>query len=339
MNRAALFGILVTLGGLVHASALEAQEPLREASGVVRSGRWLLFASDRTPNAYFAYELQPQDLPRGNGPVLSHFMAKLDHVTRHPLFLPLAIDLEGIALLAPGRPVLVSERTHTLITRGKWLADYPDVFDEIGNRGLEGVAVRRASDTTLQIAALWEGGFLDKRRLPLELQADSVVNRSLKPLLCIHTIPADSSRWREPVNACPRGANVLELELPPAPDTMQRFRAADLIWLPDGKGFLVLLTSQNTTTAPDVLYKYKWVQRYDLEGHPVGAHEVDLCSAAIPIELRVEGTGNVEGIGWFEEGKSIIIVSDYDEGAPVAILSLAGPWPMPIVPWECPRRP
>jgi hypothetical protein len=188
-----------------------------------------------------------------------------------------------------------------LVTRGKWLADYPDVFDEIGNRGLEGVTVRRASDTTMQVAVLWEGGF-HRRRLPRELQANSVVNRSLKPFVCVHTIPSDSLRWGAPIMACSRGAGVVELNVPPAPDSAQRFRAADLVWLPDGQGLLVLLTSQNATSATKVRYKYKWLQRFDLQGNLVDG-PVELCAPVVPEALRVEGSGNVEGLGWFRGRK------------------------------------
>ena len=308
---------------------------LLEASGVVRSGNQLFFAADGTPNAYFVYDLQPSDQPRGSGPVLSSIAIDQAHLTEVPLALPLAIDLEGIALLAAGKPVLVSERTHTLLTPGRILADYPDVFDEIGNRGLEGVAVRRLSDTTLQVAALWEGGFLERRRVPRELQTDAVVNRPLKPLVCVHTIPSDSLRWSVPAAPCPRGVDVVGLNVPAAPDTAQHFRAADLIWWPDGQGFLVLLSSQNATSADTIRYKYKWLQRFDVRGNLVDG-PISLCAPVIPEALRVKRSGNVEGLGWFEEGKSVIIVNDYEEPATVAILALAGPWPTAVVPFECP---
>ena len=129
-------------------------QPLREASGVARDGNRLLFAGDGTPDTYFAYELQVADFPKPPGPVLGQFTVDSAHVTTHALGLPLAIDLEGIALVGPGRPFLVSERTRSLVSPGRILAEYPDAFDELGNRGIEGLAVRREGDSIAVVATM-----------------------------------------------------------------------------------------------------------------------------------------------------------------------------------------
>ena len=304
---------------------------LREASGIARDGDRLLFVGDGTPGVFYSYALHTSDKPTGSGPILSQFTVARDHLTVYRLGNPDALDLEGIALLRPEYPLLVSERMRALLSSDRLVAEYPASMSEVGNRGLEGIAVRQDSDSTARIAVLWEGGFLERRDVPGQLDAlPRLLETPLSPLVCVHTVPVNLQRsvTDEP---CRDRAAMIELDVPIPPDSAQRFRAPDLVWLPDGNGFLVLLSSQNATSSSRIEYKYKWLQRFDLSGRRLGG-AFNLCSV-LPDPVRAGRAGNVEGLGWYELGKSVVLVNDHREPATVVILAV-DPWPS-TTPDEC----
>jgi hypothetical protein len=298
---------------------------LVEASGLTRDRDSLVLVGDESPEAYYTYGLRPSDYPSGAGPILSFFAVDPSRLTAHRLFTPLALDLEGVALLEAGTPLMISETMRSLLTPDRLVAMYPRRLSELGNRGIEGVAVRIVSDTVAQVVVLWEGGFLERSSVLKQFDAfPGLLDTPLNPVICIHSLPLPISRMPEAVEPCRSGTDLIELQVPTPPDTLQRFRAPDLVWLPSGEGFLVLLSSQNATTAPKIEYKYKWLQRFDRSGAAVGS-PLNLC-AILPAAMKAGRSGNIEGISWFEEGKSVLLVNDFGESASVVIVAVGESW-------------
>jgi hypothetical protein len=298
-----------------------------EISGVTRDGNRLLLVSDESTHAYYAYALQPAELPHGAGPVLSSFTIEQGRLTAHRIFASAPLDLEGIALLDPSHPIMVSETLRSLLSADRVFAQYPSKLGEIGNRGIEGLAARRVSDTMVEIAVLWEGGFLERRDLARQLTTvTTLLDIALKPVICVHTVSLPTSQSSEIAHPCGADADLIELHVPLPPDppdpgeAPQRFRAPDLVWLPDGSGFLVLLASQNATTVPNPAYRYKWLQRFDRKGNAVGL-PINLCSL-LPASVRAGPSGNVEGLAWFDQGESVVLVNDFRGPSTAVILSI-----------------
>lgn len=258
--------------------------------------------------------------------MLSSFTIEPGRLTAHRILTSAPLDLEGIALL-DSHPVAVSETMRSLLSPTGVVAQYPSRLGEIGNRGIEGVATRRASDTTVEVAVLWEGGFLERRDLAMQLATvTTLLESALRPVICVHTVVLAASQSGELLHPCGPDADLIELQVPLPPDppdpeeAPQRFRAPDLVWLPGGSGFLVLLASQNPTTAARQAYRYKWLQRFDRQGNVLGP-PVNLCPL-IPSSVRAGPSGNVEGLAWFDEGESVVLVNDYRGPATVVILSM-----------------
>src|SRR5436190_1723956 len=126
-----------------------------EASGVTRKGNELLIVSDATPGAYFSVDVSAE-----SGPLIR---LPPEKVVRHELAggTPLAIDFESVDVLADGRIVALSERLRSLIGESGLVLQYDDPLSELGERGLEGLAVRALSDGVSQVAVLWEGGWIE----------------------------------------------------------------------------------------------------------------------------------------------------------------------------------
>jgi len=80
--------------------------PLQERLEWLDRGISSVFAADSTPDAYFVYDLQAADLPSGAGPILSSFTVDKAHLTMVRLGLHLETELNGIALVPLGSPVL-----------------------------------------------------------------------------------------------------------------------------------------------------------------------------------------------------------------------------------------
>src|SRR5438034_8562674 len=98
-------------------------------------------------------------LVRSGGPLIR---LPPDKVVRHELGgTPLAIDFESLDVLADGRVVALSERLRSLIGDKGLVLQYDDPLSELGERGLEGLAVRPGLDGSSEIAVLWEGGWIE----------------------------------------------------------------------------------------------------------------------------------------------------------------------------------
>ena len=152
------------------------------------------------------------------------------------------------------------------------------------------------------MAVLWEGGYPEYVHLPPPLQR-SAGRAALKPLVVVHTVGSGRQGLLVPT----RDAVELNVPLPPGEEPRaQRFRAPDLVWYrgPNREWeFIVLLSSANS--AGNREYKHHWLQRFSTEGDRLG-EPLDLDETA-PREMR--GT-NWEGLGWFEAGKSLVVVNE-----------------------------
>jgi hypothetical protein len=304
--------IALMLGGAC-LPALGQSLSVEEASGIARQGDSLLVVSDRTPGSYFRIEI-----PLPTPPAMELAADRLQRA-----LLPgaeLAVDLEGIAVLADGRVVVLSERLRSLVGEQGLVAEYDNPLSEFGNRGLEGVAARDIGNAVSEVAVLWEGGYPDIGDVPEQLRT-AVGRQTLDPIIWIHELPRQAlgMRIRE------RDARRVRLNAPrptgSEPDA-QRFRAADLIWhtwrhdnQPE-TGFIVLLLSNNSPHSGQPTYAHTWLQRFRLTGEPFG-DPLDV-KRVVPNRLA---DANWEGLGWFEHGRRVILVHDTPpRGTPTAVI-------------------
>ena len=292
-----------------------------QASGLIRWGDQLLIVDDESPGGFFRYPLPADSLTRIDP-------SSLDWVE-----LPradLAVDLESIERLCDGREVVLSERLRMLVTDGDWVAEYDDPLAEVGERGLEGVAVRACDSERSHIAVVWEGGYMRTEELaaPLARRDGEVLlgDRSARPVIFTHTLGADTLEVRTIADTSGRYIELQTALLPGDEPAAQRFRVPDLVWHKldgDRWGFIALL---NSSSAEPVRFDYVWLQRFDLQGQPVG-DPIDL-DAKLPANLR--GL-NWEGLAWYEEGKSLVLIDDISEERPggppyVVIVALPREW-------------
>lgn len=276
-----------------------ANVPLQDASGIARHGNELFIVGDRAVGTLFhadAALLAGQSVVR----------LTLQNTSSTDFQSPMAIDLEAVDTFADGSWAVVSERSRGLaLSSGRYL-EYPPSMAEIGGVGLEGLSIN--ADNV--VAALWEGGFPDAGKLPPD-QARGAV-RAYAPQLCIHRLPAENGAM-----VC-EGAVTL-LQVPPAPESDQVFRAPDLIW-ENADSLIVLLSSTNSTHTK---FRFKWLQRFSLQGKPVG-EPLNLCDEGVlPAELR---RSNIEGMDWFEAGRSLVFVNDSSQ-VTYAFTLVVAPWP------------
>jgi hypothetical protein len=299
--------ILVT----VLASSARSAPPvqgLREASGVTRRGKFLLFVDDQAPGVYFRFRL-----PRNPGSLIPIEPGRLRRIR-----LPganLALDPEAIDVLADGRVVILSERLRALVDARGIVADYDPTFTEFGGRGLEGLAVRDLGNGASRVAVLWEGGYPEYSRVPIQLQG-KVGRVALRPILLVH----DISRGQSGKKIHRQDAlQILELEVPlpeGAEPQAQRFRTPDLVWHERQNsgnaawGFIAILSSMNSVETR--VFQYHWLQRFDMEGKLLGS-PLDLDAIA-PEHLK--GI-NWEGLGWFEPNRSLVVIHESSGSAPL----------------------
>ncbi len=288
------------------------------ASGIVMQGRDLLIVSDKDPAAYYRYSLGEEHGPR--------IPIDLTRLVRIPM--PgacLASDLEGIDVLADGRVVVLSEGLSALVSEKGLVAEYGGPFSQLAGIGVEGVAARPLENGASRIAIVWEGGYPEFDKIPMQLRG-KVASAALKPVVLIHDVQRDEVCGRirfKDVETIEFNVPVPKGEEPHA----QRFRIPDLVWqklINNGKEewrFIALLISQNSVQ--DQQYLYDMLQRYDSRGEPVGKM-LDL-NQLLPKDMQ--GL-NWEGMGWFEEGKSVALTFDNNVGqAPeVFVVELPEDW-------------
>jgi hypothetical protein len=279
-----------------------------EASGITRVGDRLLIVSDANPGAYYSFAI-----PDSGGPVLKLLP---DKVTRHPLGggEALAVDLEAVDVLADGRVVALSERLRALIGPEGLVVQYDDPLAELGERGLEGLAVRKIEDRSL-VAVVWEGGYVEGGEVQRQVR-DRIGSAPLRPVIFTHEITPGETGSKKKVK---EDTELVELDVPQAdsePDGW-RFRAPDLVWhkgsgvADQDWGYIVLLNSQLHQERPGkAKFGPRWLQRFDRAGRPIGVHlDLDQVSRELLGDDRLRDA-NWEGLGWFEQGRSLVLVYD-----------------------------
>jgi hypothetical protein len=330
--------VCASLGALSCSSEGEHGIVIEEASGIIRVGEDLLVVADDADGKYF--ELR---IPEPAADVIPMDPFRVKEIT-----LPgaeLASDLESIDVLADGRLTFLSEQLRCLVAkedprkeRYVVVAEYDRTLAELGNRGLEGVAVKHLNTSDSRVAVLWEGGYLEHFAVPEQLR-DKVCDVPLKPVIVIHDIEDGGTVGRVTAPSKRITLNVPESE--GVPPLAQRYRAADLVWHKIGgeDGFIVLLSSCDSP--PDscgrrVRYENKVLQRFDLSGNPVGGpldlkdvfrnaidHVSEKALAAMGkqmsshlreitrlLEKHNWENVNWEGLGWFVEGESLVTIYD-----------------------------
>ncbi len=318
-----LYGGLLTLATVSpHAAAFGQQISAEEASGIVRHGDDLLIASDNVAGAYFRFRL-PSPTPS----VLTITPDRLEKIEFRGG--TLGMDLEGITVLADGRVAVVSERLRVLLGDGGVIAEYDDPLSEIGNRGLSGVAARDKGNGVSEVAVVWEGGYPARHDLPEDLR-NALGSIAMSPVIWVHDLHPGAMNLRIRQHQ----ARKIRLKPPlPAGDEplAQRFRAVDLVWHvskdgvhgSDRLGFIVLLVSNNSPHQGPSTFEHVWLQRFGMNGEPVG-QPIDV-KTSVPTAIR---EAKWDGLGWFHPGKSVVIVHDVPpRGDPTAvIITLPSNW-------------
>jgi hypothetical protein len=301
--RAALVPLITSLVCVHPAGSAE----VRDASGIKRVGNYFVLVGDKDPGRFYRFPI-----PSNGGRAIA-----IDPEQAVPVDLPngtLAIDLEGIDVLADDRVVVLSERLRALIGMEGVIAQYGTPLTEFGNRGLEGVTVRRLANGTSKVAVLWEGGYPEYQAVPEQLRS-IVAHLPLRPVIWVHELTKGQTGLhvrddrKEGVVPQTISLEVQEVGDEPPPQA-QRFRASDLVWHELNKsthelGFIVLLSSENSPHEGKRDFRYQWLQRFDMEGKRVGP-SLDL-NDVLPDGLRKR---NWEGLGWYEAGKQLVVVHD-----------------------------
>lgn len=287
------------------------------ASGIAREGDDLLIVSDKDPGAYYRYPLGNESGPR--------IPINLTQLKRVPM--PgacLALDLESIDVLADGRVVALSEGLSALVDDQGLVAEYEGPFSELAGIGVEGLAVRTLDDGASRVAVTWEGGYPTDEKIPSQLMG-KVSKIALKPVVVVHDIAKDQIYGK--VNFDKVEIFELNVPVPKGKEPFaQRFRVPDLVWNKfkrDGKeewGFIALLNSQNGMKNRQFLYYM--LLRFDSKGQPFGK-PIDINQY---LPSRMHGV-NWEGMHWFEEGKSLVMIFDSLDEAPAAyVVELPADW-------------
>ena len=306
---------------------------IEEPSGVARLADSLLVVGDDEPACYFTMPVP--DVASGPVPM------DPARIQRRPLaHAGDATDLEGIDVLADGRVVVLSEDAHALFDDVGLVVRYDGDLAEVDGRGLEGLAVRPAPDGASDIAVLWEGGYV-KSLVPPRPVAH-------RPRVRVHRLAAGARPGAWAAGDLTRSVELDVFEPPGLEPKAQRFRAPDLVWhhwredttAADVDGWIVLLSS-GWAERPDagsveecrgadgqpLRWCHRWLQRFTLDGRRAG-DPFDL-DAVLPADLQRK---NWEGMGWFEPGRTLVLVYDESvadaEGAPQSafLLPLPSGW-------------
>jgi hypothetical protein len=318
LHRELMLAATFVASSLITTCAAEPPIPgIEEPSGVTRKGDKLLIVGDDEPGAYYSIPV--------TGSETGFIALAPSRLARHPLASGLAaFDLEAIGVLADGRTVVLSERFPALFDKRGMVVAYGRSFTSIGGRGPEGLAILPQDDGSSRVAVLWEGGYLEKDRLPPEMR--TLALPALHPRVLIHRLPRDAREY-EMTPSDIEGEVELQVPVPPGREPWaQRFRAPDLVWhrvKVGGKeqwGWIVLMSSAwdeqptpgseeecaKTEKGKPLRYCGRILQRFASDGKAVG-EPFDLDDV-LPEAIR---TANWEGMGWLVPGEKLVMV--YDE--------------------------
>ena len=282
--------------------------PLEQASGITRHKDHLLLVDDEIHGAYYKYALRGLEkdlIPIDRNRLIRISFGKAFH----------AQNLESIDVLADGRIVALSGRLRALVGVDGIIAEYDNIAAELGGIGLEGLAVHRINDDKSIIAVLWEGGFISINAVPMAFYKH-YGRHPLKPMIFLHKIYNNSRLGGL------EDLDVIELQVPleQVNGETYHFRAPDLVWHhwrnsyknEIESGFIVLLASESHNPNPTLQKRHMhlWLQRFNRDGRRYG-DPFDLRAYLKKTEKTAKfAAANWEGIGWFEEGKRLIIVHD-----------------------------
>jgi hypothetical protein len=198
--------------------------------------------------------------------------------------------------------------------------EYDDPLTEVGEHGLEGLAIRPTTDGGSRVAVLWEGGYPSPTDVSAQL-VTSLATQALRPVIILHDVAKGATNERHRMDRA-RREDIIELQTPlPVGDDHQdqRFRAPELVWHSSGAGqwnFIVLLSSYSPAQNE---YKHLWLQRFGMDGKPIGP-PADIDNL-VPAQLNVM---NWEGMASYEPGQSLILVDDRGgirrSGPPTAVV-------------------
>lgn len=339
--------------------------PPWEVSGVVvdrdrKDGRPLVLVADESPGVYFS--CKDGETPAGlkiKPPLAKHFPITdcLENVIKNA---SVATDFESIAIIKPGEYLILSESLRALIvghgetnsptksvsSAGQLKVQYYNTFGEIGGRGLEGLAIRVNNEkpSNFDVAALWEGGYPEEKRMVEQLgeitlcelstckQKDLInfYRKDLKPVLVTFTSDLElnnnkvldvktkkpSDLGRETRIHVPAPATRLK------PDDLatQRFRAPDLVWSkPQGEKnsdpseiistYIVLISSSSVPKMIGGNEKYDYACLLEIaeNGEPTGA-SLDIKALLDAHKLgSLREFANWEGLAWYNEDRLILV--------------------------------
>lgn len=279
-------------------------KPGSEASGVARMGDEVLFVDDNVPGVVFHSTI----VEAWGETALSDTDLRRDAFAGASL----ASDLESLVVI-DGDVLILSEDLHQVLDRNGPRYTYAARYGEVGNRGMEGLAVRTGAQGTLRAAALWEGGYLRLRDLPPELRP-LLAEVPLAPEVVLHVMPPAGSSVEQKHDESARSFALLVGEIeggPPLPDP-ERYRGSDLVWNqgPDGNfELIVLLSSLSPYGRGERTFTNVILQRFDLQGHPRGA-PFDVRGWLRANRLASIADANWEGLCWWDPGKSLCLVND-----------------------------
>ncbi|QFU76602.1 hypothetical protein EY643_13565 [Halioglobus maricola] len=295
-------------------------EPLiKEVSGIVRLGDKLLIVADGDLENYYEYDISNLD---SRHIVLS----EVNRIQKKQIIkTKLHVDFESIDMLADGEVIVLSERLRSLVSAGGTIISYPSRFGEYAQVGLEGLTSRPTSGVpgSYDIAVLWEGGYPESRYLPSEA---ALPTQAFRPVVITHTV--NDGKVSRPFTEIVLNTDSLskwvdEKEPKGKEPHAFRFRAPDLVW--HRNGFIVLLSGVRMPSDDDSsLYGPVVLQRFDLTGEPIG----DPFELTPELKaLKVPGDKNWEGLAWYDQGKTLMLVNDDGrEDAHVPLIRIPLDW-------------
>lgn len=256
-------------------------EDVNDASGVFVSKNELLIVGNRDNRKYFRYPLKVI-------PAVSK-VRRLEDDYEESSVDKRGEDLEDIGPLN-GEYVALSEENAEIVGKQKVLIKYqskskewPVVEDDDG-RGLEGLAIWERDKDSSDIAVSWEGG------------------HGRSPRIYIHSVSHKAVATKNPIPVDVSSAKRIKLATSSLRKlTGQRgsFRVPALVFSPDGKNLIVLLSQSGN----------KWLMRFDRVGNPIGGIRT-LSSLGLSSE---DLDRNWEGLAWWGPDK-LVLVSDNDDG-------------------------
>lgn len=192
--------------------------------------------------------------------------------------------------------LVLGEDNRTLSTRDGRNFKLPASFEEICQRGPEGLSVRWHNGAW-DILVLWEGGYYEFKKCDDEEPIPTEDSKA--PRVARYT-------WELGAEA-PVLTDEFDLQVPSLPGT-QKFRAPDLAWHPTEDAIAVLLASTGPNGKSP--FAHTWLQLFGLDG---------AASPKAPMKLEGDDAWgdfeklNWEGLDYTWDGTQMVMVNDNDD--------------------------